>query len=101
VARDAFFGEVLGSGPLYVLARLEIDFRAEIPKADRLVRAQIAVARLGRTSLTTVETIHRENGKVAAAARVVTVCWDGERRAPRPFSEAERARLTAFLAADS
>jgi|ERR1700722_3558964 len=101
VARDAFFDEVLGSGPLYVLARLEIDFLAEIPQADRLVRAQIAVQRLGRTSLTTLETIRRENGEVAAEARVVTVRWDGERRSSTPFSDAERARLTAVLPADS
>ena len=101
VARDAFFDEVLGSGPLYVLARIEIDFLAEIPQADRLVRARIAVERLGRTSLTTLETIRRETGEIAAEARVVTVRWDGERRVPTPFSDTERARLTAVLAADS
>ncbi len=93
--RDAFFEELLGSEPLYVVVRLEIDYRAEVRPSTTRVLVQIEVERLGRTSLTTKETIRGAAGDVAAQARVVTVRWDGERRAPTPFSADERAKLTA------
>ena len=91
--RDAFYAAALGDEPLYVVARIEIDLRAEI-RARRPVTVRIEVERLGTTSLTTRETIRTEAGEVAAQARVVTVRWDAGRHQPVPFSEAERARLT-------
>jgi acyl-CoA thioester hydrolase len=91
--RDAFFSEILGSDPLYVVARIEIDLRAEVRYQDRQVTVRIEVERLGRTSLTTRETIRTPPGEVMARARVVTVRWDADRRKPIPFSEAERMRL--------
>ena len=36
---------------------------------------------------------------LAAQARVVTVRWDPDRRTPIPFTELERAQLTAVMAA--
>jgi acyl-CoA thioester hydrolase len=93
--RDAFFEQVLGSDPTYVVARLEIDLRAEVRLGQRLLAVRIAVERLGTTSLTTSETILTPGGEVVAQARAVTVRWDSGNRKPMPFSEAERARLTA------
>lgn len=49
--------------------------------------------RLGRSSLTTRETILTEAGG-RPQARVVTVRCDGAAYRPVPFSEAKRARLT-------
>jgi acyl-CoA thioester hydrolase len=95
--RDAFFERVLGSDPSYVVARLEIDLRAEVRLHQRLLTVRIEVERLGTTSLTTSETIVAPAGEVAAQARVVTVRWDAVSRKPMPFSEAERARLTAVM----
>jgi acyl-CoA thioester hydrolase len=95
--RDAFFEQVLGSDPTYVVARLEIDLRAEVRLGQRLLTVRIAVERLGTTSLTTSETILAPGGEVAAQARVVTVRWDSGNRKPMPFSEAERARLSAAM----
>jgi hypothetical protein len=43
----------------------------------------------------TRETITGPSGEVVAQARVITVRWDADRRAPVPFSDAERARLAA------
>ena len=97
-ARDAFYTEALGSDPHYVVARLEVDLRAEVRHADQRVTVRIEAERLGTTSLTTRETILTPSGEVAAEARVVTVRWDPARRAPVPFGEAERANLAATLA---
>jgi acyl-CoA thioester hydrolase len=92
--RDAFYGEVFGD-PVYVVARIEIDLRNEVRIEDRRVTVQIVPERLGTTSLTTRETVLTPSGEVAAQARVVTVRWDAEQHRSVPFTEAERARLSA------
>jgi acyl-CoA thioester hydrolase len=96
-ARDAFYLRALGD-PIYVVVRLEIDFRAEVRHDDRSVRVEIAVERMGTTSLTTRETIQTASGDVVAEARVITVRWDQNLRAAVPFSDEERARLAEFAA---
>jgi acyl-CoA thioester hydrolase len=92
-ARDAFYAQIIGSDPIYVVVRLEIDLRAEVRYRDRRVTVRIEVVQLGTTSLTTRETIVMPSGEVAADARVVTVRWDADGRKPVPFTEGERARL--------
>ena len=94
-ARDAFYLRALGD-PIYVVVRLEIDFRAEVRHADRSVGVEIAVERLGTTSLTTRETLRTADGELAAEARVITVRWNQDERAVVPFSDEERTRLTEF-----
>ena len=96
-ARDAFYVRALGD-PIYVVVRLEIDFRAEVRHADRSVRVEIAVERVGSTSLTTRETLRTAAFEVAAEARVTTVRWNQDLRAALPFSDEERARLAKFAA---
>jgi len=95
--RDAFYAQALGD-PHYVVARLEVDLRAEVRHPDQQVTVRIQAERLGTTSLTTRETILTSSGEVAAEALVVTVRWDPSHRQPVPFSEAERARLAAAMA---
>ena len=95
-ARDAFYGQVIGADPSYVVVHLEIDMRAEVRYEDRQVIVDVAVDRLGTTSLTTRETIRTAAGQVAAEARVVTVRWDPVTRQPVPFNAAERERLSAL-----
>jgi acyl-CoA thioester hydrolase len=94
-ARDAFYLRALGD-PSYVVVRLEIDFRAEVRHADRIVHVEIAVERLGTTSLTTRETIRTAQGEMAAEARVITVRWDADSRAAVAFSDQQRTRLAEF-----
>jgi len=91
--RDAFYTATIGADPVYVVARLEIDLRAEVRYPDRRVTVRIEVERLGTTSLTTRETVLTPSGEVAAEARVVTVNWDADQHTPIPFSEAQRAKL--------
>lgn len=95
--RDAFFKQTLGGEPDYVVARLEVDLRAEVRYPERRVTVRLAVERLGTTSLTTRETILTPAGTIAAEARVVTVRWDRRARKPVPFSEDERARLAGVI----
>ena len=54
--RDAFYLQVLGD-PNYVVVRLEMDLRAEVRHGDEQVTVLGRPQRLGRTSLTTSETI--------------------------------------------
>jgi acyl-CoA thioester hydrolase len=93
-ARDAFYAQIMGGEPIYVVVRLEVNFRAEVRYPDRRVTVRVEVVQLGTTSLTTRETILTPSGDVAADARVVTVRWDADSHKPVPFTEAERARLT-------
>ncbi len=95
--RDAFFKQTFGGEPDYVVARMEVDLRAEVRYPERRVTVRLAVERLGTTSLTTREMILTPAAEIAAEARVVTVRWDRRARKPVPFSEAERARLTAVI----
>ena len=95
--RDAFFVQTFGGEPDYVVARIEIDLRAEVRHPQRRVTVRLAVERLGTTSLTTRETILTAAREVAAEARVVSVRWDRRARKPVPFSEDERARLAAVI----
>jgi acyl-CoA thioester hydrolase len=90
----AFYAQIMGSDPIYVVVRLEVNFRAEVRYPDRRVTVRVEVVQLGTTSLTTRETIVTPSGDVAADARVVTVRWDADSHKPVPFTDAERARLT-------
>ena len=96
-ARDAFYAQVLRTDPHYVVARIEIDLRAEVRYPDSQVTVRIEAESVGRTSLTTRETILTPAGEAAALARVVTVRWDAGQRQPIPFSEAERVQLAAAI----
>ncbi len=82
--RDAFFKQTFGGEPDYVVARLEVDLRAEVRYPEQRVTVRLAVERLGTTSLTTRETILTPAEEIAAEARVVTVRWDRRTRKARP-----------------
>ena len=94
--RDVFYARALGRDPHYVVARVEIDLRAEIRLDERRVRVRIEVERVGASSLTTREAIWTPAGVSAAEARVVTVLWDADARKPVAFTADERTRLAAY-----
>src|SRR6266446_1639394 len=71
--RDAFYAQLLGGDPSYVVVRLEVDLRAEVRYPDRRVFVLIEPERMGKTSLTTRETTKTPAGELAVEARVVTV----------------------------
>jgi acyl-CoA thioester hydrolase len=94
--RDAFFTQALATDPAYVVARIELDFRAEIQLTDRRVTVRLEVENVGTTSLTTRETITLPSGEKAAEARVITVRWDTGQHKPAAFTDAERRQLAGY-----
>ncbi len=91
--RDAFFAHTLGTDPMYVVARVEVDFRAEVHHSSGRVRVTIEVESIGTRSLTTRERVLTAGGDDAAVARVVIVRWDADAHKPVPFTAEERRKL--------
>jgi acyl-CoA thioester hydrolase len=91
--RNVWLREVLGEqfGPeQWVLARVEIDFRAEIPLQIGYVQTTHEIESLGRSSVTLTERLIDNDATTLADARVVLAMWDPEERRSRPITEAER-----------
>jgi acyl-CoA thioester hydrolase len=96
--RDLWLREVLGDGfspEQYVVARIEVDFRAEVPQGTEYVESVHAVEVVGNSSITLNERIVGPSGAVCAEARVVIVLWDPQLHAARPVHELEREALLA------
>ena len=76
-ARDAWVQAVLGavSGSTwdFVLARVEIDFRAELTQDDGAVIVRCGLDRIGRASVGTREEVRKQDGAISAEARSVVV----------------------------
>ena len=96
-ARLAYWREVLPDVPFpgLIIARIEIDFRAQAFPADRLeVRA--AVTSLGTTSFRHEYEIVRDDGSVAARASSTQVFFDYATHRSMPLDPRFRERITAF-----
>jgi acyl-CoA thioester hydrolase len=98
-ARDAWVQTVLGavSGSTwdFVLARVEIDFRAELTQDDGAVIVQCALDRIGRSSVGTREEVRKRDGTISAEARSIVVPRDPGTGLSRPLTDAEREALEA------
>jgi len=93
--RDEWLEQALGTVDEtwdFVLARLAIDFRRELRLEDDVVAVRCALARIGRSSVTTREEI-RVNGELAVEAEAVLVARDSATKRPRPLRPAERRAL--------
>lgn len=84
------------NGASYVIARLELDFRAELRWPGE-VQIGTSVARVGRSSLTLRQAIFH-NGRCVATGISVLVLMDEETRRSRPISEAALAYLQSVAA---
>ena len=84
-----------GRGFPFVLAHIELDYRAEVRKDHGSVWVVTAVERVGRTSVTLTERIEHLDGVVAATGKSVLVAWDVEARESRELTAAEREFLEA------
>ena len=102
-ARDAWVQAVLGavSGSTwdFVLARVEIDFRAELTQDDGAVIVRCRLDRMGRSSVGTREEVRKQDGTISAEARSVVVPRDPATGRSRPLTDAEREALEAERAA--
>jgi acyl-CoA thioester hydrolase len=98
-ARDAWVQTVLGavSGSTwdFVLARVEIDFRAELTQDDGAVIVRCALDRIGRSSVGTREEVRKRDGTISAEARSIVVPRDPGTGRSRPLTDAEREALEA------
>jgi acyl-CoA thioester hydrolase len=77
----------------FVIARVELDYKAEV-RRDHITADVVArVLRVGRTSVTVEQEIVRSDGVVAASGITVLVAWDPAARTSRALTEEERALL--------
>jgi acyl-CoA thioester hydrolase len=80
----------------FVMARVELNYRREIPLYNRYVDVTLQVEAVGRSSITVEQHIYRSDGELAADGHSVLVAWDPARRGSRPLTEKEVAALNAF-----
>jgi acyl-CoA thioester hydrolase len=90
--RAALFHE-LDALDWFVLARVELDYKAEVRKDHSPVEVVVRVARVGRSSVTVDHDVVRNDGEVAASGSSVLVAWDRAERRSRPLGDGERERL--------
>ncbi|HEX3617353.1 MAG TPA: acyl-CoA thioesterase [Solirubrobacteraceae bacterium] len=83
----------------FVMARVELNYRREIPLTHRYVEVTLTVESIGRSSITVAQQIYRSDGELAADGLSVMVAWDAARRGSRPLSEQELATLHSLKAA--
>lgn len=83
------------SGTAFVIARLEVDFRAELLWPGE-VESGLRVASVGRSSVRLEQAIFQA-GRCAASAVTVIVLVDETTRKSRPFSGAVRERLLRLM----
>jgi acyl-CoA thioester hydrolase len=93
-ARGALLAAAGESFP-FVLARVELDYRHEVRRADGYVEIEVRVARVGTKSVTLEHDVQLPDGTVAASGVSVLVAWDMEARVPRALTAAERSLLGA------
>ena len=98
-ARGALLSTIEGNRhEAWVLARVELDYRAEVRNDHSPVEVTSRVAEVGRKSITLEQELLRADGTLAAAGRCVIVAWDNEQRTSRELTDAERDALTGTRA---
>lgn len=78
------------NGGFFVVAKLTIEFRAELFYPGR-VRCGTWVSKLGRSSLTFSQVLVDDAGRLAGVAEAVAVVMDGPTRRPAPIAGELRA----------
>jgi acyl-CoA thioesterase FadM len=80
-------------GAAYVVARIELDYRAPLVKGDDAVLATVGVERVGRSSVVAAVRLCKTDGSAVAEAVCTLVAT--EAGAARRLSDDERAALGA------
>jgi acyl-CoA thioester hydrolase len=99
-ARDAFVQKVLGPTTNtwdFVLARVAIDYRAELTQDDAEVLVRCRLHSIGRASLRTREEVAKLDGTVSAEAESVVVARSPSTGKSRPLTIEERSALEREL----
>lgn len=79
----------------YIIARVEIDFRASAKTGD-VLDIGISITGIGRTSFSMAYEIRDQGGRVVAAAKSVQVAYDYGAGKPVPVPEGLRQRIAEF-----
>jgi len=93
-AREAFFRDLSVRSP-HVVARIEIDYLAEIAEGVTDVGVRFDVLRVGNSSLELNEEMYAD-GVLRARSRAVVVMWGRDQHGSRPLTDAERAIFEAI-----
>lgn len=96
-ARIGFLLGLEGATLGIVVARVELDYRREVPFGVSEVEVEVSVARVGGSSFTLAQTIRLPDGATAAEGVTVLAAWDGEKRGSRQLTPEERSALEARL----
>lgn len=97
VARPVSEGGKRGEG--MILARAEIDFRAQARYGDEL-EVQLSLASIGRSSFTyEYQIVRLPAGDLMASARTVQVWYDYDRERPVPLSDEMKRQLAVPIGA--
>lgn len=82
----------MGAGPDFpwVLARVELDYLAEVRPEHGPITVRSEVSEIGRSKFSLTHEISRSGGELAARGTSVIVAWDVEGRCSRPLSPEER-----------
>jgi acyl-CoA thioester hydrolase len=91
--RDAWLEERGIPRDEYVVGRCNVNFHHEINPSSKTVTVECAATKVGRSSVTTVERIVDDAGRVVVDAEFGLVLWDPRERGSRPISDSERASL--------
>jgi acyl-CoA thioester hydrolase len=81
----------------YIVARLELDYRAPITFDDRVVRCRFEPQRIGTSSVQLRERFTGPDGVVVMEAQSVIVAWDEAASGKRALSEREVGLLRARM----
>ena len=79
----------------YIIARVEIDFRASAEPGD-VIDVAISVRAIGRSSFTMEYEIRDQEGRVLVTARSVQVAYDYAAKQSVTVPDAIRARISGF-----
>src|SRR4051794_34787557 len=98
-ARDEFYTSLLRDHVHRMVARrVAIDFDSGLTQEDGAAVVTVRVVRVGRSSVTTSETVTAaSDGRIAAQAETVMVHTDDARAAAAPFPDDARALLEGVL----
>lgn len=83
-------------GIFFVVARLAIDFRAELHYPGR-VECGTWIPALGRSSITYAQALRDDAGQLVATSEAVVVHMDLTTRRPTPIGDDLRARIEAMV----
>ena len=97
-AHDEFVRRTLGDGDgssHIVIARIEIDFLAQLTQADGPLTVTCRLDRVGNSSIHTTEELTTVDGRPAARGRSVMVKVGRDSGESRPLTEDERLALSS------